>query len=450
MRRQKVGKPKVDGINVHGFGHLIQSNLNGASRVDGAVATHGARCWFVGPDASTGVVERTEFVRCCGQHTVVVGRDVAEGSKTTAVDEGVDVETRNPTFGIGGHFHIDVAWVPSTVDPIDLFSVKGDANGPAGFPCKNSGAHLVRERVGFAAETAADKGANHVDLVHGDVEDGRESTVRIVRHLLRRVELEPPVRVPVGHDSVGFGEPVVDTQHRPGTMGRGVRRVHEGAVAEFLEDTLLNVGASQVVLASPVDGFVMVFQPLFGVKHRFEFFPFNVEQRQGFDGRGFVDRRYARHQVANVSDLLDGHGVLVFGHRENAKSIGRILTGGHGHDTGEGFDPRSVDGFDTSVVMGGAQNFTDEFAGQADVVTVPCLAGDLGVGIHQRNGFSNNCPRSVAVVNVVASGFRLFAAHGFGDEIKVAGAHRGFASAGTRWRKHLLSCDALAVFANLR
>ena len=96
------------------------------------------------------------------------------------------------------------------------------------------------------------------------------------------------------------------------------------------------------------------------------------------------------------------------------------------------------------------QNFTDEFARQADVVTVPCLAGDLGVGIHQRNGFPNNRPRSVAIVNVVASGFGLFAAHGFRDEIEVPRAHGGFAPAGAWWRKDLLSCDALAVFTNFR
>ena len=141
-----------------------------------------------------------------------------EGSKTTAVDEGVDVETGNPTFGIGGHLDIDVAWVPSTVDPIDLFPVKGDANGPPGFSRQNGGAHFVRERVGFATETAADKSANHVDLVHGDIKDGREGTVRVVRDLLGGVELQAPVGVPVGHDSVGFGEPVVDAQHRPGTV----------------------------------------------------------------------------------------------------------------------------------------------------------------------------------------------------------------------------------------
>ena len=217
-----------------------------------------------------------------------------------------------------------------------------------------------------------------------------------------------------------------------------------------MEDTLLNVGASQVVLAAPVNGFVMVFQPLFGVKHRFEFLPFNVEQRQGFDGRGFVDGRYARHQVAHVSNLLHRHGVLVFGHREDAESVGCVLTGGHGNNTGKGFHPGGVNGLDASIVMGGAQNFTDEFAGQADVVAIPCLAGDLCVGIDKRNGFPYNCPRTVAVMDVVACGFGLFAAHGFRNEIKVSRAHRGLASTGTWRREHLLSCDSLAVFSNLR
>ena len=94
-----------------------------------------------------------------------------------------------------------------------------------------------------------------------------------------------------------------------------------------MEDTLLNIGASQVVLAAPVNGLVVVFQPLLRVKHRFEFFPFNVKQRQGFDGRGFVDCRHTGHQVAHVPDLLDRHSVLVLGYRENAKSVGCILAG---------------------------------------------------------------------------------------------------------------------------
>ena len=93
MRRQKVGEAKVNGVDVHRFGHLIQSDLNGTPRVDGTMTTHGTRSRFVGPDTSPGVMERTEFVGSCGQHAVVVGSDVAEGSKTTTVDEGVDVET---------------------------------------------------------------------------------------------------------------------------------------------------------------------------------------------------------------------------------------------------------------------------------------------------------------------------------------------------------------------
>ena len=215
MRREQVRKPKVDGVHLHALSHFVQPNFNGASRVDRPVASHGPRSRFVGPNASARVVEGAELVGCGGQHAVVIRRHVAEGSKTSPVDEGVDIETRNSAFIVGGHLHVDVAGVPASVDPVHLFPVEGDANRLPGFTSQDGSAHLVRKRVGFAAEATADKGANHVDLVHGDVEDGGERPVGVMGNLLRRVQLQAPVRPPMSDNSVRLGKAVVHARHRP-------------------------------------------------------------------------------------------------------------------------------------------------------------------------------------------------------------------------------------------
>ena len=82
-----------------------------------------------------------------------------------------------------------------------------------------------------------------------------------------------------------------------------------------------------MILATPVNRFLDVFQSLFRVKDGFEFFPFDVKQRQRFNRRGFVHSSNAGHQITDVSNLFHGHGVFVFGDRQNAESIGSIGTG---------------------------------------------------------------------------------------------------------------------------
>ena len=71
----------------------------------------------------------------------------------------------------------------------------------------------------------------------------------------------------------------------------------------------------------------MVFQPFFRVKNGLDFFPLDVEERQRLDGGGFVHSGYASDQIANVSHLFYGHGVLVFGHRKHAEAVGSVLAG---------------------------------------------------------------------------------------------------------------------------
>ena len=144
---------------------------------------------------------------------------MAKRSEATAVDEGIDIKARNTSRIIGRHLHINVAWMAAAVDPVDFLTVKGDADGAARFASQQSSAHLVREGVGFSTKATAHKGADDVDLVHGDIQHGRKCTVGVMRHLLRRVELKSSIRVPMGHNGMRFSEPVVNAHHGPRAMG---------------------------------------------------------------------------------------------------------------------------------------------------------------------------------------------------------------------------------------
>ena len=92
-------------------------------------------------------MEGTKFVRGGGENTVVIRCDVPEGRKAAAVDERIDVKARDTTRVVGRHFYVDVAWMATTIDPVNFLTVKGDANGASCLSGQQSGAHLVREGI---------------------------------------------------------------------------------------------------------------------------------------------------------------------------------------------------------------------------------------------------------------------------------------------------------------
>jgi hypothetical protein len=126
----------------------------------------------------------------------------------------------------------------------------------------------------------------------------------------------------MGDNSVWFSEPVVNACHVPLSVRGSQRSFDERAVAELLEDTLLHVCSSQVILASPVNRFVRIFEALLWVENRLKYFVFNLEEVECFHGSCFIDCSDTRHKVTNVTNLLNSHCVLVLGNRKHAELMG--------------------------------------------------------------------------------------------------------------------------------
>ena len=277
--------------------------------------THSATCRFVCPNTSTCVVEGTKFVRCGCEYTVVIGRNVTEGSKSTTIDESVDIKARNSSLLVSGHLDFDVTRVSASIDPVHFFSSEIDSNWTSCFSSENGCAHLVREGIRFTTKTTSNKRSDYIDLVHWNLENGRKGSMGVVWYLLRRVQLKTTVWIPMSNDSMWFSESMMNTFHTPLPMRRGCRIFDEAAISKFLEHTLLNVGCSNVIFTTPVNRFILIFQSLSWVKNGFKDFPFDFKQVQCFHGCCFINSSDTSNEIAHVSNLLNSHGMLIFCYR---------------------------------------------------------------------------------------------------------------------------------------
>ena len=449
VRRQEVGQTQVDGVHGQLLGDVVQAHFDGTAGVDRPVAAHRTAGGLVGPHARTGVVEGTKLVGRGRQHAVVVRGHVPEGSEGASVDQRVNVQSGDATVLVRVEFDFDVGRVTATVDPVHFLTVEGDANRSAALPCKDGRTHFVREGVRLATESSAHEGPDDVDLVHGDVQHRREGAMGVMWHLLRRVELQTSVGVPVRDDGVRFGEAVVHALKAPCASRRRGGMLDLRAVAEGLVDALLHVGASDVVLSAPVDGLIDVLQSLSGVELWLQFLVIDHDGPEGFHGGRFVHGGNARDEIPHVADLLDRHGVLVLGHRKHAEGLRRIVARGDRKDAGHGLGRRGVDGPNAGIVVRRAKNSTDDFVRKADVVAVPRLTGHLGVGVHQGCGLTHCGAGTKAIVHVMPGRLGLVPTDRLGDAVQITGGADRAGTARSGWRKAELSCHALAVFSNL-
>ena len=83
-----------------------------------------------------------------------------------------------------------------------------------------------------------------------------------------------------------------------------------------------------------------------------------------------------------MADLVHGEGVFVLAHRQQTEGDGKVSAGQDGVDTVEGFGGGGVDGDDTGVRLGGAEDLPVEHPRIGDVVHIPGCSRRLGEGVH--------------------------------------------------------------------
>ena len=127
----------------------------------------------------------------------------------------------------------------------------------------------------------------------------------------------------------------------------------------------------------------------------FKFLPLDVKERKCLNRRGLVNGGHAGDQIADVSDLSTAMACSSLVTGSTPKRLGASLPRDGDH-TWERLNPAGVNGFD-SHNGGVSAKFSQSILPETNIIPVPCLTGDLGIGIHQRYGFPDDGPRAVGL-----------------------------------------------------
>ena len=195
----------------------------------------------------------------------------------------------------------------------DLVAVEQDLDRAARFERERRAGDLVRQRVGLAAESAADLRFHHPDSVHRDPQHLGERPMKVVRNLGRAPDGESPVGRCFGDGALRLGEGMGDPGERRPDAHRRRGRAEGGVdVAEMLDHLLLHVRVIEPFL---VDRHVDALAADPRVRVLGERFDLDLDGRQCALGGPFVLRGHGRDDVADVSGAIHRDGGLVLGDR---------------------------------------------------------------------------------------------------------------------------------------
>ena len=361
-----------------------------------AVAAEGADGGRVGVDALGFEQGVREFV---GAGAVVRGGvadvDAGVGEGAGGVQD-VGLDGDEGAVFLGADLHV-VAEAVADEGAGEVFAAGGDPlDGAAGDVGGDPGDGLLDGDVGLVAEAAADFGDAHADhgggLVVGVGEvvaddegadgggpgvdgavfveaddgavglDGGAGAVRIDEFAF--------------DDHVGFGEALLDIAFLE-AVGIGDVGAGDGAEA----------GEVPVVFGVVVDQDGVLGEGLAGVGIDGQGLVFDLDAFEGFDGVALGVGDDGGDVVADVADLLDGHG----GDVADVVAVEglAVAAGDDLDDAGHFFGGGGVDGEDFGVGEVGVEDGGVEEAGEADVVEVLGFADGFGDGVGAGEGFAD-------------------------------------------------------------
>ncbi len=329
------------------------------------------------------VTEVGELVGAHGQDPVVVGGDGPEGAPGSPVEEGLHVERREPSQGIGGDPHRVPGGVAPVVGVEHVVAVEHDLHRPAGLHGEGGAGDLVGERVALAPEAPPHLGLDDPNPVHGQVQDLREGPVQVVGDLRGGPHREPAIRRVLGQDGVRLGEGVGDAGvagAHPHGMGGGPPRA--GEVAEVLEDLLLEV---RVPEGSLVDLHGHGVPGHLGVVVDRERLVLHADPGERPLACLLVHGGHGHHALPDVPDPVHREGGLVVGHGEDPERPGVAVPREHGGDPRDLPGLRLIDLADPGVGMDRLEDPAHEEVGATEIVGVLGASGDLERGVDEGN-----------------------------------------------------------------
>src|SRR5262249_4753087 len=165
--------------------HFIEQAFEGEPHVYGAVAAEGAAWRRVGENALADIFDVVEIVDGVEHRAGIKDRHDAVAGMRAAALNALAFDTGDAAVLAHADLEPDIGLRPAAMGDEGFFAIDDKAHAAAGFAGEQSRDQFDIERLGAAAETAADMRLDHADPRHVHVEDLRQHQVYVIRHLRR-------------------------------------------------------------------------------------------------------------------------------------------------------------------------------------------------------------------------------------------------------------------------
>ena len=153
---QEIGAPHGERIEAQLARHLVEQALEGEAHVDRAVAAEGAAGRRVGEHALADVFDVVQVVDGVQHRAGIEDRDHAVAGMRAAALDAFAFDRGDAAVLAHADLQADVGLRPAAMGDEGLLAVDHDAHGAAGLARQQRGDQLDVERLGAAAEAAAD------------------------------------------------------------------------------------------------------------------------------------------------------------------------------------------------------------------------------------------------------------------------------------------------------
>ena len=263
-----------------------------------------------------------------------------------------------------------------------LLAVDHGAHAAAGLARQQRGDQFDVERLGAAAEAAADMRLDHADARHVHVEDLRQHQVDVVRHLRRGMHRHAiALGVVVGDRRVHLHLVLADLGAVVGALAHqiGLREAFRHA-AQFEQHVALDVAGllgvklrrvrRERVLRLVVGGQFAHLQP---------------DQLDRLARGGIIDRRHRRHRLAAIAHLVSRQRMLGARDRQHAEGLVAVGAGDDRLHARQLCRRGDIDFDDLAVRIRAAEDPSRQHAGLQDIGGVLGAARHLLGPIDQRH-----------------------------------------------------------------
>ena len=356
------------------MGHLVEQALEGEADIDGAVAAERAARRRVGQHPLAEIFDVVEIVdRVQHRAGIEDGHDAVARMGAAALD-AFAFDAGDGAVLAHADLELDVGLRPAAMGDEGLLAVDHDAHAAADLAGEERRDQLDIERLGAAAETAADMGLDHADARHVHAEDLRQHQVHVVRHLRRGMHGDAVAHhVVIGDRGVHLH---LVLAHLGAIVGAFADQIGRGKgrrdVAELEQNVALEILRFAVVNGDGVR------------RHRFgrrvigrQLAHLQLDAPQRFLRGGVVDRGNGGDRLAAIAHPVARQRMLAAGDRQHAKSLVAIGAGDDRLHARQLRRLRHIDFENLGVRIGAAKNSPGQHSRRDEIGGVFGAAGDF-------------------------------------------------------------------------